>query len=189
MAEHKFQCAVGDRSTPLSVRLWEPGKNNDISGLTVKVAIDNQDGTNKLAATSTGVTVQPGQTFTADTTNARYVCNGHGLENDWEVVLSTSAADLPVPLATTTRYFIRDATPNHFKLCTEPNGTAIPPTDAGTGTHTIKAYGHVQYAWLSTDVDTAGSYRAWFIVVDASGYNRTFPNTAEGITVEVVTAN
>ena len=102
---------------------------------------------------------------------------------------NASAADLPAPLATTTRYFVRDVTPNHFKLCTEPNGPAIPPTDAGTGTHTIKAYGHVQYAWQSTDVDEAGAFKAWFIVRDGSGLDRTFPNTEEGITVKVVGAN
>lgn len=189
MAEHTFQCAVNDRSTPLSVRCYDPGKDNNIAGLTVKFAMDELDGTNKTAATATGVTVQPGQTFTADTTNLRYNCVGHGFVDGWEVMLSTSAADLPLPLSTSTRYFIRDATPNHFKLCTEPSGAAIPPTDAGTGTHTIKVPGQIQYAWQSGDVSTAKSYKAWFIITDASGFDRTFPNTAEGIGIEIVTAN
>ena len=189
MAEHKFQCAVGDRSTPLSVRLWEPGKDNNIAALTVLFAMDTKDGTNWLAETSTGVTVMPGQTFTAAADTDKLTCNAHGLENGWEVVLSTSAADLPAGLTTTDRYFVIDATPNNFRLSLEPNGEKVNITDTGTGTHTIKAYGHVQYAWTANDVGTAGTYKAWFIVRDGSGYDRTFPNTEDGITVEVVTAN
>jgi hypothetical protein len=188
VAEHTFQCAVGDRSTPLSVRCYDPGKDNNISGLTVLFAMDQLDGTNKLAETSTGVTVQPGQTFTADTTNTRYGCNGHGFQDGWEVIVS-SATTLPSPLSATTRYFVRDATPNHFKLCTEPNGAAIAPTSAGTGAHTIKVLGQIQYAWTATDVLTAGTYKGWFVITDASGFDRTFPNANEGIGIEIVTAN
>jgi hypothetical protein len=188
VAEHTFQCAVGDRSTPLSVRLWERGRDNNIASLVVNFAMFTDAGAVKTAETATGVTVMPGQTFTADTTNARYGCNGHGLEDGWEVVLST-VTTLPAPLATTTRYFIRDATQNHFKLCTEPNGAAVAPTNTGTGAHTIKAYGHVQYAWTALDVGTAGTFSARLIVIDASGYRRTFPETlAPGIAVIVNTA-
>jgi hypothetical protein len=191
VAEHTFQCAVNDRSTPLSVRCYDQGKDNNIAGLTVKFAMDELDGTNKLAATATGVTVQPGQTFTADSTSGvnKFTCAGHGLLNDWEVVVSNSGGALPTPLSATTRYFVRDATPNTFRLCTEPQAAAVVLTGNGTGTQTIKAYGHVQYAWTAADVNTAKSYKAWFIITDASGFDRTFPNTAEGIGIEIVTAN
>ncbi len=191
MAEHTFQCAVGDRSTPLSVRCYDPGKDNNISGLTCLFGMDQLDGTNKLAETSTGVTVQPGQTFTADTAalpQARFNCVGHGFQEGWEVLVS-SATTLPSPLSATTRYFVRDVTPNHFKLCTEPNGAAIAPTTAGTGAHTIKVVGQLQYAWTALDVGTAGTFKGWFVITDASGFDRTFPNTNEGIGIEVVTAN
>jgi hypothetical protein len=190
VAEHTFQCAVGDRSTPLSVRCYDDGKDNDLTGLVVKFAMDQLDGTNKLAATAAGVTIQPGLTFTADTaaSPARFNCVGHGFKDHWEVKVS-SATTLPSPLSATTRYFTRDVTPNHFKLCTEPNGPAIPPTNAGTGAHTIKVVGQMQYAWEATDVATGGSFRGFVKITDASGFDRTFPNTAEGIGIEIVTAN
>ena len=189
MAEHTFQLAVGDRSTPLSARLWEPGKDNNIASLTVLFAMDEKDGTNVLAETATGITIMPGQTFTASATTDKLTCNGHGLEDGWEVVLSNSGGALPAGLSASTRYFVRDATQNTLKLCLEPGAAYIDITDAGTGTQTIKAYGHVQYAWTAADVDTAGSYKGWFIVRDGSSLDRTFPNTAEGIGIEIVGAN
>lgn len=189
MPEHKFQVAVGDRSTPLSVRCYDQGKDNNIDGLTVKFAIDQSDGTNLLAETATGVSVQPTKSFTADASTDKLTCVAHGMENGWEVILSTSAADLPAGLTTTDRYFVIDAQPNTFRLALEPSGTKVDITDAGTGTHSIEVVGQVQYAWTANDVATAGSYKGWFIITDASGFDRTFPNTAEGIGIEVVGAN
>jgi hypothetical protein len=187
VAEHTFQCAVGDRSTPLSVRCYDPGRDNNLAGLTVLFAMDELSGTNKLAETSTGVTVQPGQTFTAATTD-KLTCNGHGLQNDWEVILSTSSA-LPAGLSSSLRYFVRDVTPNTFKLSLEPQGAVVDVTDTGTGTQTIKVVGMVQYAWTAADVLTAGTYKGWFVIQDASGFDRTFPTKNEGIGIEIVTAN
>jgi hypothetical protein len=189
VAKHNFQCAVGDRSTPLSVRCYDEGKDNNLTGLTVLFAMDETSGANKLAETSTGVSVQPTKAFTADTTSDWYVCNGHGMKDGWEVILSTSAADLPAPLSTTTRYFIVQSTPNYFRLATEPNGAAIVPTDTGTGTHSIAVVGQVQYAWTVSDVATAGTFKGWVIIQDSSSLDRTFPNTSEGIGIEIVGAN
>lgn len=190
MAEHNFQIAIGDRSTPLSVRCYDPGKDNNLAGLTVLFVMDYASGTNFLAETSTGVTVQPGITFTAVAATDKCTANGHGLKDGWEVILSNSGGALPAGLASTTRYFTRDVTPNTFKLCTEPSGAIVDITDAGTGTQTLKVLGMVQYAWTAADVvSPGGSFKGWFIIQDGSSLDRTFPNTAEGIGIEIVSAN
>lgn len=86
--------------------------------------------------------------FTAATTD---ICTSaaHGLKNGDMVVLTTSASDLPAGLATSTVYWVIDATTNTFKLSasscenyTTVDGVQppVPPvdiTDAGTGTHTF----------------------------------------------------
>ena len=64
---------------------------------------------------------------------------------DWttgdEVVLTTTAADLPAPLAVSTVYYVIYSSPLAIQLATtQANadaGTDIDITDAGTGTHTI----------------------------------------------------
>lgn len=178
---YKHQLVVGDRKTPLTARLHDDGKDNDLSGATVTFDMYDSAGTQVVADGS--CTVQPGITFTADTSNDRYVANGHGLADGWEVIVSSSTT-LPSPLSATTRYFVRDCTDNHFKLSTEKGGTAIDPTDAGTGTHTLKVLGQVQYSWASGDVDSAGSFKGWFTVTESS-VSDTFPNDSSGIAIVI----
>lgn len=63
------------------------------------------------------------------------------LQTKTEVTLTTSAADLPAPLAIDTVYYVILVADQNIQLATTSAlataGTAIDITDAGTGTHTI----------------------------------------------------
>ena len=52
--EHR---TVGDYRTPFAVTLQQDGTAVDLTGLTVKFALDELDGTNVIAATASGVNV------------------------------------------------------------------------------------------------------------------------------------
>lgn len=181
MAEYKRQLIVGDRRTPLKFRLYDDGQDNDLSGGTVTFDMYAADGTHTVDSGS--CTVQPTATFTADTTNNYYVANAHGMENGWEVILTTTGT-LPAPLATSTRYFVINATQNYFQLAKSKNGADITPTDTGSGTHSFAVLGQVSYAWASADVDTAGTYKGWFTVTEG-GVSDTFPNDSTGIAIVI----
>lgn len=81
-----------------------------------------------------------GKTFTAADTD---ICTAaaHGYLTGDQVVVSTSAADLPAGLAVNTYYYVIKLTADTFKLASSladaKAGTAVNITDAGTGTHTI----------------------------------------------------
>jgi hypothetical protein len=82
------------------------------------------------------------KTFTVDTSTDVFTSNGHGLNNDDIVRLSTTGT-LPTGdgsvLSTTTDYVVISATTNTFKLSNFFNGTAIDITTTGSGTHTVSA--------------------------------------------------
>lgn len=87
--------------------------------------------------------VRNSDTFTADAVTDLLTLTSTAI--DWhtgeEVVLTTTAADLPAPLAVDTVYYVIYVSPLTVQLATtEANadaGTEINITDAGTGTHTI----------------------------------------------------
>lgn len=184
MSDAKFQITVGDRLPLLNMRLWDEGRDNSLTGCTVAFTMYDSTGTVKVNAAS--CTAEPGITFTADATTDRITANAHSLQDGWEVTVSSSGT-LPTPLASTTRYFTRECTPNYCKLALEPTGPAIDITAAGSPTHTLRVLGQVQYAWASGDVDTAKTYKGYFVVtVTASGKTTRWPNTDQGIEIVVV---
>lgn len=77
----------------------------------------------------------PTVAFTADASTDKLTSAAHGLANGDRVLLATTAADLPAPLAAGTVYYVVSSATNDFKLATTSGGSAINLTDAGTGTH------------------------------------------------------
>lgn len=55
----------------------------------------------------------------------------------------------------------------------------------GAVTVTSAANGEVEYDFQSSDVATAGTYKAWFIVQDGSSEPDTYPDNADGISLVV----
>ena len=85
-------------------------------------------------------------TVTFDNTTDTWTITDHNLEDDDQVELSNSGGALPTGYATSTKYWVCNATADTFQLATTPRGLdrAIPPastvvdgTDNGTGTHTV----------------------------------------------------
>ena len=187
MSSHKRM--VGDTLTPLNAKLARNGSPVDLSSLTVKFQLESDAGISLLAETTTGVTAHPTSTFTVDTTNNWIVANAHGLKDQGEVIdqiiVSNSGGALPTGLAASTRYFVKDATPNNFRVSLTPGGAAVTISGAGTGTHSMYALGSVQYDFSATAAGTAGSYRGWFTVYSGSEFD-TFPPDKAGIRIEVL---
>lgn len=84
----------------------------------------------------------PTFTFTAAADDI-VTATAHGLIENTRVTLTTSAADLPLNLVIATNYYLRDVTPNTFKLSLTPGGAVVDIADAGTGTHTVTWYPEV----------------------------------------------
>lgn len=175
---------IGDTLTPLNAVLSRNGNPVDLTGLTVKMQIEKDDGTVVLAATATGVTIHPTQTFTAATTDL-LTANAHGLQEHDQVVVSNSGGALPAGLAASTRYFVRDAHPNTFKLALFPGDSAIDITGTGTGTHSFYVVGSVQYDFSSAAVTSAFTGRGWFTVFSGTEFD-TLPTDPAGIRIEVL---
>jgi len=87
-------------------------------------------------------------TITVGPTGTGLTSTAHTLENGHKVQLSTTSA-LPGGLSTNTDFYIRDKTANTFQLATSLNGTAIPITSGGTGTHTWTNSGANLAYWQS----------------------------------------
>jgi hypothetical protein len=174
----------GDTITPLNCVLYSNGNPVNLAAYTVKFEYEEEDGTVLQAATTTGVTAHPTQTFTALASTDLLTCNGHGLQDGDQIIVATQTT-LPGGLTASTRYFARDVTPNAFRLAETPGGINVNLTDAGTGTHTFYVVGSVQYDFQSGDVDAAGRFRGWFTTVSGSEI-QTYPNDDEGIVVEVL---
>ncbi len=174
---------VGDTLTPLNAKILRNSNPVDLAGLTVKMQIESEAGVSLLAETATGVTAHPTQTFTAATTDI-ITCNGHGVSQDDQLILSNSGGALPAGLATATRYFARDVTPNTFTLAASPGAAVVDVTGTGTGTHSFYVVGSVQYDFSTVAAATVGRYRAWFTVYSGSEFD-TYPPNRDGIPIEV----
>lgn len=176
---------LGDTLLPLNVVLRDGnGDPYNLASYTVEFAMETETGTEDLAQTSTGVTKHPTQNFTVDTTANLVKCNAHGVQLHDQIVVSTSGT-LPAGLAASTRYHARDITPNSFKLAAGPEGEVIDITDTGTGTHSFFVVGSAQMDFASTNVDTAGRYRGWFVLVSATE-NHHVPHGDQHIGIEIV---
>lgn len=154
---------VGDTLLPLNAVLRHAnGDPIDLSAYTVKAVMELSDGTSELAATETGVTVHPTQTFTAEADDEYLTCRAHGVEEGDQIIVANSGGALPTGLAASTPYFAINVTRNKFQLSTLPDGPAINITADGSGTNTFYVVGSVQFDFASTNVDTAQVQRFWF---------------------------
>lgn len=181
----KHRITVGDTRTRLTARLVQDGRAVDTNGLTLTFRMVDAAGNAKVND-STHTAQASAVAFTVDTSTNEIIKAGHGLIVGDEIVLTNSGGALPTGLAVSTIYFVRSATLNRFTVSEEPGGEAVNISGAGTGTHSYRALGHVQYAWQADDVDglddddeelEAGGvreYRAWFIVTE-SGASDHFP--------------
>lgn len=100
--------------------------------ITHRVVIRWRDG---LRTDMRAVFVDHPTSFTADADTDILTWAGRTPHDGEMVWLSTSAADLPAPLAVKTDYYLRDSSGASCKLATTRTGSALNLTDAGTGTH------------------------------------------------------
>jgi hypothetical protein len=176
---------VGDTLEPLKTVLKDgAGNPYNLASYTVRFQMEQEDGTVELAATATGVTPHPTQTFTVDTSADTVLCVAHGVEEEDQIIVAT-ATTLPGGLAASTRYFAKDVQPNSFKLSSVPGGVAIDITSAGTGAHTFYVVGSVQMDFAAAQVDTAGTFRGWW-TLDSGGELKTVPEGSKWIRIVVV---
>lgn len=154
---------LGDTLEPLNTVLRDGSDNPiELSSYTVEFELKTAAGVVELAQTATGVTKQPTQAFTVDATLDIIKCERHGLKDGDQIKLA-STTTLPAGLAASTAYYVRDVSPNAFKVEALPGSGPINITDTGTGTHTMYAVGSVQFDFAAANVDTAGEYRGQFI--------------------------
>lgn len=170
---------LGDRRLPFSDILLDRGGGAiDLAALTVKLAVDDFEGTNVISATATGVTIQPTADIIADPIKNEWFAENHGLRTGDEVVLATSGV-LPAGFTVGTRYFVRDVSVHRFRLSYKPSVTAITVADGGTMSHTFYAVGHVVRAWqageLPDETNDAEDHRAYWIVEDGGSLVSTHP--------------
>lgn len=154
----------------------------DLSAYTIKITIEQEDGTAIVTAATTGLTAQPTQTFTASATTDMLTKYEHGVQEGDQIILTTSAADLPAGLSTATRYFAVQVNEVSFGLAATPNGALIDITDAGTGTHSFTIVGSGQY--LPQTTYAVGLYRVWIELVGST--TAVLPESQYGFALEVV---
>lgn len=197
IGSYQTTITVGDTRKPISGIFYENDGDIatpiELTGLDVEFKMETSAGASKIAQTASNVTIQPTVEFTANATTDKIKVVGHNLRKGYMLQLSTTSA-LPAGLTTTERYFVIDVEPDYFKLSASPNGSKVDITDAGTGTHSFYIVGHARYQWQSADVDTAGQYRAWFIVLDGAN-DEHFPTIdaasdgqGDGIRIDFVSA-
>lgn len=175
---------VGDTLLPMRQVIDFDYGPIDLTGDTVKFAMEATDGTSIVAATATGVTAHPTQTFTASASTDLLTANAHRVQYGDQVVVSNSGGALPAGLVTATRYFAVQVGPNTFGLSSVYGGALIDITDAGTGTQSFYVVGSVQYAFSSAAVANAGYYRGWFTLTSGSNVE-TWPASEYGIPIEI----
>jgi hypothetical protein len=157
-----------------------------LADYTVKWFMETASGTSEVAETATGLTAEPTQVFTVNTSTDLLTCNDHGLEEGDQIEV-TSAGTLPTGLAADTRYWAVQVTPNSFGLAATPQGPQIDITGAGTGAHTFYVVGSVQIAIAAANADTAGIYRLW--ITRTSGSDKwTHPEGNRWYEVRIVEA-
>lgn len=157
----------------------------DISSDTIKFEMETESGTSVIAATATGITKQPTQSFTASSTTELLTSDEHGVQQGDQIKVASSGT-LPSGLSASVRYFAVNVLPNSFSLSTQPGGTAIDLADTGTGTHTFYIIGSWQYQPLIANFNTAGFYRAWLSRWSGSDVLQTYPNDESGIIIQIV---
>ncbi len=137
-----------------------------------------------VADLRTYLDIQDTTTFTADAATEYLLMASvpfmTTLQTKTEVTLTTSAADLPAPLAIDTVYYVILVADQNIQLATTSAlaeaGTAINITDAGTGTHTIW-HAPEDSTNLSNAINAAITYieektEQVFVAVSATRYYR-----------------
>lgn len=182
----------GDTLYPWLSKITRNGAPIDLTNLTVKMRMVRKDdqSTVKINSSSTGITKQPTQVFTANPTTDLLTCNDHGLkgvhpDGTHDQIVLTTSGTLPAGLELATRYFPVQITPNSFGVSLVPGGAPIDITGTGTGTHTFAVVGSVQYDWQSADVDTADEYFAW-LILESGGESQRVPHDGNKLLVQVV---
>lgn len=155
----------------------------DLTGLTAKVFGEDSSNASWIAEAVTGVTVHPTTAFTVDASANKIKANSHRVKEGRQIEVATTTT-LPGGLEASTRYFARDVEPNAFKVSSSPDGAVVDITSAGSGTHTFKMIGEIEYDFQAADVDTVGRYKLWFNIYTGAEYD-TFPRTREGIVIEI----
>lgn len=98
--------------------------------------------------------------------------------NDTEVALATT---LTRPGGTAVD--LTDLTVK-FKMVANDDTVKVAETDANV-TVTDASEGEVEYAFQAADVDTVGTYHAYFVVIDGSGNRDTFPVHEDYLEVKI----
>jgi len=179
---------LGDTLLPLNAILRSAnGDPVDLSLYTVQFKMELENGTSELALTSTGVSVHPTQTFTAEADDDYLTCNAHGVTEENQIIVANSGGALPTGLAASTRYFPVQVTQNRFQLAASPGGAGINLTTDGTGTNTFYILGSVQMDFAAANVDTAQIMRGWFVLTSGSE-TKTLPEGDRWFEVRVVGA-
>lgn len=164
LIEHELR--VGETGSPLTLLVDDSGDPVNIADYTAKVYGETAAGGSWIAETTTGITANPTQNFTASASENRLTANGHKLREGQQIVLAGDS--LPGGLAAATRYFVRNVTPNDFQVSLRPNSSIVDVSSAGSGTMTFYVVGTVRYQFQSGDVDEAGSFRLEIRLYDGS---------------------
>lgn len=180
-----FRLVKDDTDKPLAAVLFDGDEPRNLAGLTVKVLMRDEDGAALLNEVTANVSTQPTVEFTADAAGDWLLMDNHNFSNGDELIVSGAA--VAAGLVAAGRYFVRDAKRHRFRLAEYAGGQAIDITSAGTPPQYVTLVGLVKYEWQTADVDALGQYKAWFIVIDGAA-RATYPNTEEGITVEIVSS-
>jgi hypothetical protein len=179
------QLKIGDTLKPLNSILYYGDDPYDIAALSVKFQMEGEDnGTSKVAESTTGVTIHPTQTFTLDSTNNWIKCDAHGFKVGQTWVPATSGSLSGTGLTAATRYRIVETDQDWFRVSLRSGGAAVTIAAAGSGTHSGFIVGSVQKAFLAADVNAVGRYSAWWTVY--SGSDRATAPTNGQITVEIL---
>lgn len=141
------------------------------------------------------------KTFTADPATDFITCSGHGLTNN-DPVMFTTTGTLPSGLATTSTYFVSEATTDTFKVAGTPGGATANITAVGTGTHTVvRAYSglNVSYNDFSKDNAAVGNWLALegfavfgsrvFVLFNTSNSYNQFHYLDRGLNVQLQLTN
>lgn len=167
---------VGETGTPITLLVDDSGDPVDIASYTAKAYGETAAGGSWIAETTTGVTANPTQNFTASASENRLTANGHKLREGQQIVLAGDS--LPGGLAAATRYFVRNVTPNDFQVSLRPNSSIVDISSAGSGTMTFYVVGTVRYQFQTADVAAAGNFRLEIRLYDGNNrpkFTRTVP--------------
>lgn len=121
-----------------------------------------------LITTNIAATPNTPQNFTSaiSTVDGTVSITSHGYSNN-DMVRFTTTGTLPTGLTVGTDYFVINSTANDFQVAALPSGTAIVPSDTGSGTHSAN---RIQTIRIRCKIDgtASGSY-----YVDAESAQRT----------------